>query len=152
LEQGASLLEASGTAADIADVGRKHALAPLEGDITSGTRLFALRESVSLLYYPLWLLRYRDGSRLYEMTVDGRSGVIFSARAPAANRKRLVATVAQMAILAVLVAVVLQLHTSLGLSRLTAVIIAVIVSLVVVGTAEQFRLHSEVEYHEPYSS
>lgn len=152
LEEGASLLEASGTVAALAETGRKYCLAPLEGDLASGTRLFVLREGVSLLYYPLWLLRYRDGNRLYEMTVDGRSGVIFSARAPAANAKRLMATVAQMAILAVLAAVLVRLHAPLGLSRLTAIIIAVIVSLVVVGTAEQFRMRSEVEYHEPYSS
>jgi DNA-directed RNA polymerase subunit RPC12/RpoP len=151
LEEGASPLEASGTAADIADVGRRYSLAPMEGDVASGTRLFALRESVSLLYYPLWLMRFRDGNRLYEMTVDARSGTIFSARAPAANRKRLLATVAQMAILAVVVTVFLHLYSTWGLSRLTAIVIAVIVSLVVLATARQFRLHGEVEYHEPYS-
>jgi hypothetical protein len=151
LEEGASLLEASGAAADIADVGRRYSLAPLDGDVASGTRLFPLQESVSLLYYPLWLLRYRDGNRLYEMTVDGRSGTIFSARAPAANRKRLLATVAQMAILAVVVTVFLHLYATWSLSRLTAIVIAVIVSLVVLATARQFRLHREVEHHEPYS-
>ena len=152
LEEGASLLEAAGTAAEIAESGRRSVLTPLDGDMGSGTRLFPLRERVTLLYYPLWLLRYRCGNRLYEMTVDGRSGTIFSARAPAANTKRLSATVAQMAILAAVVAVFLHLRVAWDIGRSTTVVVAVIVSLVVVMTAWQFRLQGEVEYHEPYSS
>lgn len=152
LEEGAQLLEAAGTAADIAEAGRRSALTPIVGDVSSGTRLFPLRESVTLLFYPLWLLRFRDGNRLYEMTVDGRGGTIFSARAPAANRQRLLAIVAQMVILAAVVAVLLRLHGVWNVGRLPTVIAAVVVSLVVLFTARQFRLQGEVEYHEPYSS
>ena len=152
LEEGALLLEATGTAADIATAGRRSALTPLVGDAASGTRLFPLRETVTLLFYPLWLLRFRDGNRLYEMTVDGRSGSIFSARAPAANRQRLLAAVTQMVVLAAVVAVFLRLHGVWGIGRMATVVVAVVVSLVVLFTARQFRLQGEVEYREPYSS
>jgi fatty acid desaturase len=152
LEEGALLLEAAGTAAEIAESGRRSALTPLVGDAASGTRLFPLRESVTLLFYPLWLLRFRDGHRLYEMTVDGRSGTILSARAPAANNQRLLAAVAQMVILAAVAAAFLRLHAVWNVGRLPTVIVAVVVSLVVLFTARQFRLQGEVEYHEPYSS
>ncbi len=152
LEEGALLLEASGTAADVAKIGRRSALTPLVGDTASGTRLFPLRESVTLLFYPLWRLRFRDGNRLYEMTVDGRSGSIFSARAPAADRQRLIAAIAQMVILAGVVAMFLRLQGVWEIGRLPTVIVAVVVSLVVLLTARQFRLQGEVEYHEPYSS
>lgn len=151
-ESEASLLEAAGTAADITEAGRRSALMPLSGDTGSGTRLFALRERVNLLYYPLWLLRYRVGDRLYEMTVDGRDGTIFSARAPASNSRRLVATVAQIGALAVVLAVIVGVLPEWGLGRVPTIVIAVIVSVMMVVAARQFRLRGEVEYHEPYSS
>ena len=152
IEEDALVLEATGTAAEIAAAGRRSALTPLVGDNTSGTRLFPLRERVTLLFYPLWLLRFRDGNRLYEMTVDGRTGTIFSARAPAGNRQRLLVAVAQMVVLAAVVAIFLRLHDIWSIGRLPTVIAAVVVSLVVLFTARQFRLQGEVEYNEPYSS
>ncbi|MCL5736305.1 MAG: hypothetical protein M1274_12075 [Actinobacteria bacterium] len=151
LREGA-LLEAGGTAGKVMEAGRRSVLTPLVGDPAAGTRLFPLRESVTLLYYPLWLLRFRVGSRLYEMTVDGRAGTIFSARAPAANTRRLLVAALQMVVLAAVAAMFLHLPSAWGVGRLTTVIIAVVVSLVVLFTARQFRLHGEVEYHEPYSS
>lgn len=151
IEDEALLLEPTGTATEIGKAGRKVALTPLVGHASPSTQLFPLRESVTLLYYPLWLLRYRDGNRLYEMTVDGRTGAIFSARAPAANNRRLLMTVVQMLLLALVAAVMLKVDMA-ALGRATPVVIAVIVSLAVLATAQRFRMEGEVEYHEPYSS
>lgn len=40
---------------------------------------------VKLLYYPVWLLRYRHRGRRYELSVDGVTGVLLRASAPQAR-------------------------------------------------------------------
>ena len=152
LEEGALVLEAAGTAAEVSQKGRRSALNPMVDDPVSGTRLYPLHERVTLLYYPLWLLRFRDGNRLYEMTVDGRSGTILSARAPAGNRRKLLLAVFQIVVLAALVAIVAHIQVMWDIGRLPAVALVVVVSLAALYTVRQFRLQAEVEYHEPYSS
>jgi DNA-directed RNA polymerase subunit RPC12/RpoP len=152
LDDEAFVLEATGFPADIAATGRRAALMPMVDDPREDTRLFPLQETVTLVYYPLWLLRFKTGNRIYEMTVDGRVGTIFSARAPAANAQRLAASIGEMVGLAVIAAGVLAMHSWDRLARAPALVIAVIVSLLIIAAARRFRVHGEVEYHEPYSS
>jgi hypothetical protein len=77
-------LDPDDRAASVAGRGRKAVLQPVAGAESPDTHLFALRESTTLLFYPLWLLRYRDGNRLYTIAVNGRDGTVNSATAPAA--------------------------------------------------------------------
>ncbi len=83
LDASALVLEAEGTAAEMIEKGRRAVLQPLSGALSPDVHLFALRESTTLLFYPLWLLRYRDGNRSYRMVVNGRDGTVNSATAPA---------------------------------------------------------------------
>jgi len=150
LEKGALQLEAYGNPAEVLSTGRKSALAVTGADVVYSSRLFALREGITLFYYPLWLLRFKDGDRLYEVTVDGRSGDIFSARAPAANGIRVLRTAGEMAVLAAIVAGFAHLNV-FNLGRISTLAVIVIVSLAVLYMAWQLEQREEVEYHDPYS-
>ena len=148
----AFVLEAEGSAAEMAEVGRKMVLAPVSGASSPDAHLFALRETTTLLYYPLWSLHYVHKDRRYAVMVDGRSGVVQSGRAPAAN----VGRVGQFMGLSTLFALVLALlaHAVPGSDQISlpAVAAGVIVSAAALVLAWRFRLQGEVEYHEPFSS
>lgn len=111
-----------------------------------------LRESTTLLFYPLWLLRYRDGNRLHRMVVNGRDGTVNSATAPAAVAEQVAPLLAKVASMAVVVAFLVWLGIERGAVRVPALVAAVIVSVVAVLMARRFRVQREVEYHEPFSS
>jgi uncharacterized Zn finger protein (UPF0148 family) len=84
LDPSAQILDPDDRAASVAERGRKAVLQPVAGAESPDAHLFALRESTTLLFYPLWLLRYRDGNRLHTIAVNGRDGTVNSATAPAA--------------------------------------------------------------------
>lgn len=152
LDPSALVLEAEGTAAEIIDRGRRAVLQPLSGAVSPDVHLFALRESTTLLFYPLWLLRYRDGNRLHRMVVNGRDGTVNSATAPAAVAEQVAPLLAKVASMAVVVAFLVWLGIERGAVRVPALVAAVIVSVVAVLMARRFRVQREVEYHEPFSS
>ena len=52
-----------------------------------------VRESVSIVYYPLWVIRYSFANRVYQVVVDGASGDICYGKAPGNNLYRAVAGV-----------------------------------------------------------
>lgn len=45
-------------------------------------RLHALVRKTSMLYYPVWVVRYNYHDRMYMLTVDGVTGEVLSGRAP----------------------------------------------------------------------
>ncbi len=49
--------------------------------------MLVLREAVSLLYYPLWLVDYQVADRPYRIVVDANDGTVNSGTAPAANQR-----------------------------------------------------------------
>ncbi|MFH0916635.1 MAG: hypothetical protein V1912_09350 [bacterium] len=152
LDPSARVLEAEGTAGEMIEKGRRAVLQPLSGASSPDTHLFALRESTTLLFYPLWLLRYRDGNRTYRMVVNGRDGNINSAVAPAAITERIARLAAQVALVAVIVAVLVWLGLTREPLRVPSLAAAVIVFVVAILKVWRFRAQGEVEYHEPYSS
>jgi hypothetical protein len=152
IEEGAVLLEADGECEAVHARARQAFLHPTAGAATRDSRLFLLRESMALLYYPLWSLRYRYHGRLYEMSVDGRSGVIHSARAPADNRRRLVVMVASFAAMAVALAFAAWGWEKAGALRDVYLYIGLLVLASAGGVYWRFKLLREVEYHEPFSA
>ena len=84
LDPSAEILDPDDRAVSVAEKGRKAVLQPVVGAESPDSHLFALRESTTLLFYPLWLLGYRDGNGLYTIAVNGRDGTVNSATAPAA--------------------------------------------------------------------
>jgi hypothetical protein len=151
LESGAALLEADRDYEAVQAKARESFLRPSAGTITRDSRLFLLRESMTLLYYPLWVLKYRYRDRLYEMSVDGRSGVVHSARAPAENISRLAVMLASYAAMALALALAVSAwHAYPGL-REVFFYVALLIVAASGGVFWRFRLVREVEYHEPFS-
>ncbi len=152
IDADAFVLEAEGSATEIADQGRKVVLTPVSAANSPDTHLFALRESTTLLYYPLWSLHYVFEDRRYAVMIDGRNGTVYSGRAPASNAGRVAAFMGGVALLAVIVAVLAHAAPGSGEMSLSAVAAGVIVSAAALVSAWRFRLQGEVEYHEPFSS
>ncbi len=152
LERGAAVLQADGDLAAIRERARASFLHPPTGTVASDTRLFLLKESAALLYYPLWTLRYRYRGRLYEMVVDGRNGRIHAARAPADNRRRIALFLASYAALAVALAMTVSVRHEWPNMAEPALYSMVLVLVLAAGAFTRFRLIREVEYHEPFSA
>ena len=152
LDPAGLVLEAEGTAAEMIDKGRRAVLQPLSGAVSPDTHLFALRESTTLLFYPLWLLRYRDGNRTYQMVVNGRDGNINSAIAPTAVTERVAYLTAQVALMVGIASLLVWLGFTRQPVRVPSLVAAVIVSAVAILKVWRFRAQGEMEYHEPYSS
>ena len=153
LEPGAAILEADGGLAEVQRRATESFRSPPGSATIRDLHLFLLRQTSSLIYYPLWSLRYRYEGRLYAMTVDGRSGVVHSARAPADNSRRLVGLVAACVILAVALAAYRWAWDALRVigDPVTAAVLLLIVACAA-SSFWRFRLVREVEYHEPFSA
>jgi len=52
-----------------------------------GDRTGIVEQRLKLLYYPIWQARYRDLGRVYEIALDGVTGALLRARAPADIRQ-----------------------------------------------------------------
>lgn len=152
LERGATVLEADRDLEAVREKARESFRRPPTGSYSRQTRLFLLRESAALIYYPLWSLHYEYHGRLYEMTVDGRSGMVHSARAPADNRGRLAALLASYAALALALALAVSAWEAWEGFRGPAAYAIVAVVLAASGVFWRFRLLREVDYHEPFSA
>jgi len=152
LEQEATVLEADRELESVREQARESFLRPPTGTLSRQTQLFLLRESACLIYYPLWSLCYRYRGRAYEMTVDGRNGLVHSARAPADNRARLAALLASYAGLAVGLALSVSAWESWGELREPAAYAALAVTVAASGVYWRFRLVREVEHYESFSA
>jgi len=152
LEGGAAVLQTDGDLEAVRERARASFVRPPTGTVAPDTRLFLLKESAALLYYPLWILRYRYRGRLYEMVVDARNGRVHAARAPADNRRRIAFFLASYAALAVaLAAAVSAWHAWPNMAE-PALYSMVLVFVLAAGAFVRFRLIREVEYHEPFSA
>ncbi|NLG67386.1 MAG: hypothetical protein GX536_06705 [Actinobacteria bacterium] len=129
---------------------REAFLIPPTGTVGS-VKLFLLRESISLLYCPLWSLQYRYRDRMYQITVDGRDGTVHSARAPADDRRRIAVLLASCVALAMALGVVVWVWSRWENARQVAVGVAFLILVLTSMVYWRFRLLREVEYHEPFS-
>jgi hypothetical protein len=153
LEPGAAILETDGALAEVQRRATESFRRPPGGATIRDLHLFLLQQTSSLIYYPVWSLRYRYRGRRYAMTVDGRSGVVHSARAPADNSRRLVGLVAACVLLAVALAAYRWAWDALRAvsDPVTAGVLVVILASAA-SSFWRFRLVREVEYHEPFSA
>ncbi len=151
LEPGITVLGAEGKAGEVAERGRRAALQPLSGALTPDDHLFTFRESSSLLYYPLWLVRYETSGRSCHIVVDGRDGTVNAGRAPADRSGQIAVQAGRLGVLALAAAVLVYLAVTRVSGRGASVAAAVIVSALAVYLGRQFRAEKEVEYHEPFS-
>ena len=153
LEPAATVLsEDDGKATEVAAKGRRAALQPLAGAVSPDSHLFLFRESLALLYYPLWVVRFQAKHGPCRVVVNGRDGSINAGMAPADNSRRLLAHVGQAVFMAAVVAVFVWLAVTHETGRMSSIAAAVIVSVGIGLTVWRFRTVGEVHYREPFSS
>ena len=70
--------------------------------------LETLRERLSVVYYPLWVVRYRFRDRAYQVLVDGEDGKLAYGKAPGNDLYRALALVATEAVAVYFVTTALQ--------------------------------------------
>lgn len=152
VDPASTVLEPQGTAAQIAERGRKAALVPASGAASPNTWMLVLREAVTLLYYPLWLVDYRAGGETHQIVVDGRDGDVNSATAPAGNARMTPALWARAGWLALVAVIAVALAVAWPAVRIPAILLAVIVCVAAVMLVLRAPSGGKVEYHEPFSS
>jgi ribosomal protein L37AE/L43A len=151
IEPEAIVLEAEGEASEVVERGRAAAQMPMTGALNTELHMFLFRETVSLLYYPLWLLRFQQGDSYCRVVVDGRDGTVNSGLAPADQRRSFATLTAKIGAQVVLGAVLLYLGVTLGAGRTILAGAAVVVSAIAVWTGVRYRPEKEVDYHDPFS-
>jgi hypothetical protein len=136
---------------EVEECGRAAARSPLTGSIRPELHLFLFREATALLYYPLWLLRFRQGDDFCRVVVDGRDGTVNSGRAPADQTRPLLVLIAELA--GVLAAAVPFFYFGVthGSGRASLLAVAVVLSVVAVVLGVRFRPRKEVEYRDSFS-
>jgi hypothetical protein len=152
LEPSAIVLEAKGEVSEAVEMGRAAARLPMSGANDPDLHLYLFRETASLLYYPLWLLRYRQGDAYGRVVVDGRHGGINSATAPADLKTKTAWVAAKICGLVLLAAVLVYLGVRFGQGRGPLLALAVVVSGIALVLGLRFRPDKEVEYHDSLSS
>jgi hypothetical protein len=152
VDPSSTVLEPQGTAAEMAERGRKLALMPSSGAADPHTQMLVLRESVSLLYYPLWLVDYKVADRPYRIAVDANHGTVNSGTAPAANeRLNPILTLRVAGLLAVAVFAAWA-ASNWSAARMPLIFLAVIVCIAAFLLVLRSPSGGKVEYHEPFSS
>jgi len=152
LERGAAVLAVQGEPKDLEERATRAFLRPPTGTQQRETHLAVFGRRLTLFFYPLWSLHYRYRGRLYDVTVDGRSGAVHAGRAPAEATRPLARLLATMAAFALLLAVVVVLGQRLPQFRQPALLTGVLVVVSAWGTVFRFRLLREVDYRDPFSS
>lgn len=152
LDPEAIVLAPGSSAREIAERGRRAALLPVSGAGSPDCHAFLLRESVSLLFFPLWVLHYQADGRAFRVVVDGRSGTVNSAAVPADVSAAQRQVGLKGAVLLVVAAILVWLGTAFPDARVPLLAAAVIVSAASVYVGLRSRVRGEVEYHEPFSS
>jgi hypothetical protein len=146
------VMEPQGTAAAIAEQGRRVALQPASGAADPHTWMLILRESVTLLYYPLWLVDYQADGLLYRVVVNAHDGSVNSATAPAGEGRFTPLLGLKVAGLVMVAILALWLGSAWSGVRVPTIFLAVIVCVAAVLLVLRSPAGGKVEYHEPFSS
>lgn len=93
---GALVLEHRGSVDEIRARGHRFALQPASMAERPDARLYALREAVTLLFYPLWRLEYEVGGHQFAVVVNGFEAAVHAADAPAGGIHALQARLASL--------------------------------------------------------
>ncbi len=151
IDASALVLDVKGEASEVVERGRAAAQMPVTGSLNPDLHLFLFREAAALLYYPLWLLRFRHGDAFCRVVVDGRDGSVNSGRAPADQGRSMMALLVRLAALAVAAVVLAYFGANFRSARVPLVVVAVILSVTAVVLGIRFRPEKEVEYHDSFS-
>lgn len=108
----------------------------------------SFRQRFSMVYYPLWVMRYLYRGRVFQVVVDGRSGQVLYGKAPGNTLYRAAVLVAGMAIGAFLALDVSTaiLFTADDESALIGLVIGLVGLGVMALAYHKFRFGEEYEY------
>lgn len=138
----------TGIALSIAD---DKALSVLDGKVTSIANLTSvsykkyheLCREISIIFYPLWVFRYRYRNRLYQVVVDAEDGSLVYGKAPGNNMFRIGVFTASMVFSNYLLTSVLRSGARDGEPYIFAFLAAIVI---VVFGYHKFRYGKEVIY------
>ena len=151
LDSSVLVMGARGEPSEVEERGRAAARSPLTGSFDPQVHLFLFREGVALLYYPLWLLRFRDGDSYCRVIVDGRDGTVNSGKAAADQARPLAILSARITTLVIAAAVFFYFGATRESARVPLLVVAVILSVAAVVLGMTFRPQKEVEYRDSLS-
>ncbi|OPY28868.1 MAG: hypothetical protein A4E28_01255 [Methanocella sp. PtaU1.Bin125] len=121
------------------------AITSSEIDNLTFAKLHAIPRGIMLVYYPIWIVRYRYMGRLYFATVDGIGGTVLSGRAPGRHFWRSLVLVAGTAVAGFGFAMGLWYVKAMSEQPLFGVAI-MLISLIIgaIISGQFFRMSSEV--------
>jgi hypothetical protein len=152
VDPSSTVMEPRGSATEIEERGRKMALEPASGAADPQARMLILREALTLLYYPLWLVDYEAAGSPYRIVVDAHDGSVNSATAPAREGRFTPYLAARIAALMVAAVLAVWLGFVWDGARVPMVFLAVIVCVAAILLVIRAPGGGKVEYHEPFSS
>jgi hypothetical protein len=152
VDPSSTVMAPQGAAAEIAERGRKLALVPASGAADPESRMLILRESLTLLYYPLWLVDYHAAGQAYRIVIDGRDGDVNAATAPASESRFTPMLTLKVAVLAAVAVAALVLGLAWSAVRVPTILLAAIVCVAAVLLVLRSPAGGKVEYHEPFAS
>lgn len=109
-----------------------------------------VRQNISIVYYPLWVIRYVFIGRTYQVIVDAQDGSICYGKAPGSNVFRAIAGVLGTA-LGMYLITAFEIFSIIsgknsGKFAIAAYVISVVIGIVVIGWAwKKFRYGGEIE-------
>lgn len=113
-------------------------------DLITFKNYHQLQKHVSIIYYPLWIMRYRYRNRTYQLVVDAEDGSLLYCRAPGNNLYRVAVLMVSMVFGSLLLTTSIQ---GMGGSILTLIIILLCMPLMYFGYW-QFRNGAEVVFQK----
>jgi hypothetical protein len=152
VDPSSEVVEAQGSPTDIIERGRVLATQPSSAAADPHARMLILRESLSLLYCPLWIVDYQAAGRPYRIVVDARDGSVNSGYAPGEEGRLTWSLTFRIAALLAVAAIALWLGDLWAQARVPTVLAAVIVCMAAILLVLRSPGGGKVEYHEPFSS
>jgi hypothetical protein len=152
VDASSEVIEAQGAPAAITGRGRTLATQPSSATADPHASMLILRESLSLLYYPLWIVDYQAAGQPYRIIVDARDGSVNSGYAPGNEGRFTWPLALRIAALLAVAAIARWLGGLWEPARVSTVLVAVIVCVAAILLVLRSPGGGKVEYHEPFSS
>ena len=117
-------------------------------DRVSFEHIDLIRKSISIVYYPLWVIRYSYSNRVYQVVVDGEDGTICYGKAPGNNLYRAVVGIIGMGAGMFLTTLLGAFSIAKNSAKFSfaVFILAFIIGIVLIrGAYKKFRYGGEIE-------
>lgn len=128
---------------DMVEMSKQNALSDARNDANvphiTFERVTAIPKHISQIFYPVWVVRYAYGERMYMATVDGVTGKVLSGRAPGDSLYQSLAMTGGTSVSGLIAAGSVAL--GLGTGELAITIIGLVIGGVILGFTYRFFRH-----------